>query len=76
MDFTEFVLIIIAIFMFLLIAAILAALFYEVAVEKGFPQKKYLWIPFLFGFAGYLLVIALPDRRNSQQVANDELPDI
>ena len=31
---------------------------------------------FWFGFAGYLLVIALPDRGNQMKVISDELPDI
>ena len=39
-------------------------------------QKKYFWPCFLLGAVGYLLVIALPDRGNTQQTASDELPDL
>ena len=37
--------------------------FYNVAKEKGFYEKKYLWIAFIFSIFGYLLIIALPDRK-------------
>lgn len=50
--------------------------FYKIAQAKGFSQKKYLWLPFLLGFIGYLLVIALPDRANTPKAASDELPDL
>lgn len=50
--------------------------FFEVAEAKGYHNKKYFWICFWLSFIGYLLVIALPDRGNSQQAANDELPDL
>ena len=50
--------------------------FYKVAQEKGYSEKKYLWLPFLLGMIGYLLVIALPDRGNIPKVINDELPDL
>lgn len=36
--------------------------FYQIAAEKGFPEKKYLWLSFFLPFVGYALVIALPDR--------------
>lgn len=42
----------------------LASLFYEVACEKGHKEKRYFWIPAIFGIVGYLLVVALPDRKN------------
>ena len=41
----------------------IATQFYEVAEEKGYSNKKYLWITFLLGIIGCLLVIALPDRK-------------
>lgn len=41
----------------------LANEFYKVAKEKGYYEKKYLWIAFLFSIIGYLLIIALPDRN-------------
>ena len=46
------------------LASYLADCFYEVACEKGFENRKYYWIPFFLGLAGYLLVIALPDRKS------------
>lgn len=48
---------------FLLIDYLISAEFYEAAVMKGHPKKKYLWLPFFFGIIGWLLVIALPDRN-------------
>lgn len=42
---------------------LIAREFYDAAVDKGYTQKKYLWISFFFGIIGYLLVIALPNRR-------------
>lgn len=54
----------------------LANQFYEVAKEKGFTDRKYLWICFWLGAIGYLLVIALPDRGNRTPAISDELPDL
>ena len=42
----------------------LANCFYDIACEKGFEERKYFWISFLLGISGYLLVIALPDRKD------------
>lgn len=50
--------------------------FEEAAQKKGYNDKKYFWICFLLTFAGYLLVIALPDRGNTPQAISDELPDL
>ena len=52
----------------LLINALLSFYFYEVAKEKGFYRKCYFWIPFFFGFIGYILVAALPDRGRATEV--------
>ena len=56
----------VAIVLFLAIAinAYIAGCFADIAAEKGFEERKYFWIPFLFGIIGYLMVIALPDRLN------------
>ena len=54
----------------------IAKQFEEAAQKKGHTQKKYFWMCFLLGAVGYLLVIALPDRGNTQLAASDELPDL
>lgn len=64
----------------LCLAWYLANQFYKVAEEKGFTDRKYLWICFWLGVIGYLLVIALPDRGNRNNsitpAISDELPDL
>lgn len=50
--------------------------FYYVAIKKGYDEKKYFWYCFWLGIVGYLLVIALPDNTNTENVVNDELPEI
>lgn len=54
----------------------ITVLFFEVAQAKGFQDRKYLRICFWLGTVGYLLVIALPDRGNTQQAISDELPEL
>ena len=44
---------------------LMASQFQQIAEEKGYPEKKYFWFAFLFNIFGYMLVIALPDRNNS-----------
>lgn len=46
----------------IILDCIISEQFYRCAVAKGFEERKYFWYSFLFGLAGYLLVIALPDR--------------
>ena len=46
----------------LVVSFLVAREFYKAAVARGWPQKKYFWICFLLPIAGYLLIIALPDR--------------
>ena len=41
----------------------LAMLCYNAASDKGYPEKKYFFISFFFGLVGYLIVIALPNKR-------------
>lgn len=57
-------LILLAIAFVLLIDYLIAKEFYNIAQEKGYTSQKYLWLPFLLGLVGYLLVIALPDRKH------------
>ena len=37
--------------------------FYEIACEKGYDEKKYLWWTFFLGIIGMLMVVALPDHQ-------------
>ncbi len=55
---------------------ILAVYFYTAATDKGYRNLGYLYIPFFLTIAGYLLVIALPDRGTTTVVADDELPEL
>ena len=73
-------LIILGVIVVLLISFFVSNEFYKVAVMKGYDEGKYLWIPFFFGVAGYLLVVALPDRvaKNTKAEKNtiDEIPEL
>ena len=52
--------------------------FYKAAVARGWPEKKYFWICFLLPPAGYLLVIALPDRGGpaTGSFISSDLPEL
>ena len=54
----------------------LANQFLAIAEEKGFNDRKYLWICFWLGVAGWIMVCALPDRGNHVPAIFDELPDL
>ena len=74
----------------LIINIIASCEFRDIAAEKGFDGKKYFWYCFWLGFIGYLMVIALPDRKIPQksiivdnsavspvsQIPSAELPDL
>jgi len=60
----------------ILVSYYIAGLFYFIAVDKGYSAKVYLWIATLFGFVGYLLIVAMPDRGGNLQAPNDDLPDL
>ena len=47
----------------LCVRSIICQEFYAVAEQKGYADKKYFWYSFIFGLVGYLLVIALPDKK-------------
>lgn len=49
----------------LFIAWLISSEFQFIAEQKGHVSRKYFWFCFLFGIIGYLMVIALPDRRAS-----------
>ena len=67
-----------AVAIFLVADILLAKEFYKIAVMKGWSSKKYFWFPVLVTFAGYLLVIALPDkgRADSAALVSDDLPEL
>ena len=56
--------------------------FFKIAVAKGYKDRKYFWFCFFFTFAGFLLVMALPDKTNTtvnvetNTTVEDELPEI
>ena len=52
--------------------------FHKAATARGWPQRKYFWICFLLPPAGYLLVLALPDRGGPALGAydSDDLPEL
>lgn len=61
-----------AIFLFI-IQLILAKEFSNAAADKGYVGGKYFWYCFLFSIAGYLLVIALPNKeiaKGNKQTTN------
>ena len=55
---------------------IVASQFEKIAIMKG-HQGYYFWC-FLFGPAGWAMVIALPDRKTAQgaPIADDALPEL
>ena len=55
---------------FIWLAYYIANLFYEAAVEKGHDSRAYFWLSFLFGPAGYLLVVALPDLKTRETISS------
>ena len=61
---------------YILLSYLAATWFFEVAEEKGYHDKKYIWICFWLIGIGIPLIIALPDRGNKAQPVIDELPDL
>ena len=72
----EIILIVIGVAIVLWIDYLIAREFYRAAEAKGYAEKKYLWLCFLLGTVGYMLVIALPNRNNTPQIIADELPNL
>lgn len=79
----------------LIVAAVLvidwfvAKEFYRISCDKGYPEQKYLWIAFLLGIIGYILIAAMPNKNKTDNLqvsgnaANnnvapspDELPEL
>ena len=61
---------------YFVIAHCIATDFYEIAKKKGHFEKKYYWWTFLCGLVGYLMVVALPDNSDKEEINDDELPEI
>lgn len=81
------VLILIILAVVILISYIAASAFDEIAVSKGYPPMSYFWYCFWLGLAGWLMVVALPDRTAkpsnqtvikpaNQAEASDRLPKL
>ena len=70
--------IVIAVIFFIAADILLAQEFYKAAVMKGWSGKKYFWYAVVLTIAGYLLVIALPDRGGDDMSAlvSDDLPEL
>ena len=51
----------------LVISYFVADEFKSTAELKGYNGTKYFWFTFLFGIVGMLMVIALPDKRKTNQ---------
>jgi len=64
--------IILGLIIYFIISWFIAMEFEAVANQKGYSESKYFWYPFLFGIAGYLLVIALPPKETCDQPADGE----
>ena len=63
----------------IIIDYLIANRFYQIAEEKGYHDRAYFWYAFLFTVAGYLMVVALPDRaaqKDEPRIVPDELPDL
>lgn len=53
-----------------------AGYFYFIGVDKGYSDRAYLRFAFSLNFVGYIMIAAMPDRANNQQVVSDELPEV
>jgi len=55
---------------------VIAAWFYSIAVEKGYDNIAFFRFAFWCALAGYLMIIALPDRGVRNQPYFNELPEL
>jgi len=57
---------------------IISLQFRKIAVIKGWPSLKYFFYPFFFSVAGYLMVVALPDRgtTGTRSFDSSDLPEL
>lgn len=57
------IIIAVALILAIVIRFYIAEEFHSVACDKGYESRKYFWISFIFGLAGYILVAALPVKK-------------
>lgn len=50
---------------------LVAGAFYDIAKMKGYNSRKYYWYCFFTGIAGYLMVIALPNKGGSATISTN-----
>jgi len=60
----------------IIFSIVIAAQFSNIAREKGHSGGKYFLFTFLFGIAGMLMVVALPDRKDHSCEQAPEEPSI
>ncbi len=56
-------LILVGLLVCVLISWMIAQEFQEIALMKGYDDKKYFWFSFFFGIVGYLMIMALPMKE-------------
>ena len=70
--------------LFFVVNCFVANVFGDIAQEKGHEKNKYFWYCFWLTLPGYLMVVALPDRKMSvsggtsasQEPAQPQIPDV
>ena len=62
----------------IVICAIIAWEFSNIAKKKGYYEKRWFWYSFLFTVCGYLMIIALPNKNTDTAAGRqfDELPEL
>ena len=76
-DFYFFISLIVSVSLLLLCLRCFIALeFFEISIKKGFTGSKYFWYCFIFGWIGYLMVIALPNKIAVKNSSGYELPEL
>lgn len=54
------------------VSFLIACEFFVLAVDKGYTRAAYLGLCFFLGMIGYLLVIAMPNKKANAQSAGDD----
>lgn len=65
----NFLFIVVGILVYAIISGLLANEFHYIACQKGYYSRKYFWICFFLGVIGYLLIVAMPDRKDKVDYA-------